>query len=310
MTKKPRKPALTCAALAAVLLLTYLVAPIFGSFGQPQIKVEQSMAANAAVNQSGGGLVVLGDSIASGYGLNEKSQSYGFLLADAMQMDNNYCNLAYNGATSHDLLNVLAQPENAGTVGGASIVLISIGGNDIIHPAMSILKEQFSLPADSTGEQICDYFKNNLSQLEALENIVSNPVLQLKMFNAMADFAKNFKEITTTVRQINPTAEICVQTIYNPFSGAGELDGLSPMVDIIMGSMNHIIKKEAENSGFYVADIFTEFSGKAKLYTNIQSFDIHPNALGHTTIFDDVYEVITGSQYFPQKINNKVIDNF
>ena len=89
-----------------------------------------------AVGEVSGGVVIFGDSIASGYGLDkEKEYNYGQIIGDYLGCDVD--NYAVSGDTTSDMLEVLANlsDEQKQNVSASDVVIISIGGNDIIHYA-------------------------------------------------------------------------------------------------------------------------------------------------------------------------------
>lgn len=102
-------------------------------------------------------------------------------------------------------------------------------------------------------------------------------------------FITNFSAIVSRVKSLNPNAQLCFQTIYNPFNGtfAGSLpillNPLSTFTETILPTMNTAINSNTA-SGYIVADTYTTFSANAQNYTNITGFDIHPNTAGHIEI--------------------------
>ena len=83
--------------------------------------------------RAGGGgraeeLCGLGDSITTGYGLAENETGFAKQVADS----NGYTltNLAQDGATSTDLLEVVTSEANADTLKNADLITVTIGGND------------------------------------------------------------------------------------------------------------------------------------------------------------------------------------
>ncbi|MBO7375702.1 MAG: hypothetical protein J6V01_01260, partial [Clostridia bacterium] len=90
-------------------------------------------------------LLVLGDSISTGYGLPDYStadpylcQSYGNRLAEAIGLKSRqtYITRAVNGDRSADLLALLPTIKN--DVSASDLIVISIGGNDLLRSISEI----------------------------------------------------------------------------------------------------------------------------------------------------------------------------
>ena len=93
--------------------------------------------------------VALGDSITTGYKLDDPdAESFAAIIA----AENGYelTNLAAEGATSADLLDVIQNEANAATLENADLITITIGGNDL----MGALYEYLADGTDQTAEQI------------------------------------------------------------------------------------------------------------------------------------------------------------
>ena len=61
----------------------------------------------ASAAENGKNLVILGDSIAAGYGLSADEKNYGELLKDYYGKDSTLANFAVSGSTSQDWVNAL-----------------------------------------------------------------------------------------------------------------------------------------------------------------------------------------------------------
>ena len=84
-------------------------------------------------------IVVLGDSLSSGYGLSESEHSYGEIVGNYYGANTD--NFAKSGDETGDLISKLEAPtdEMSASLKAADCIVISIGGNDIIHYASSYL---------------------------------------------------------------------------------------------------------------------------------------------------------------------------
>ena len=233
--------------------------------------------------------LLLGDSIATGYGLpNIRENSYGAKLANALGVD--YYNLAVDGATSGDLLALLKETDIAALLAEQDIVVISIGGNDILSIFFALAKQALGLAPTASNLEL-------QAAIESTPNAVSVIGMALllnqsKLTAATNAFPENLSAIVKEIKSANPDAQLIIQTIYNPFSGVPGMETLSAAAETIISQMNGVIYSDVTAGGYEVADIYGEFQDNALLYTNIGEFDIHPNTAGHEKIFELLYEMI------------------
>ncbi len=208
-----------------------------------------ALSSNAAGEQaSKSGMVIFGDSIASGYGLNTDTEyNYGQICADYLGC--NVKNYAVSGDTSEDMLNVIAGLSDADkdVVSESEYVVISIGGNDIIN-YMSKCLINFAAKKGYLNE---GYTKDDLPEdpgLNELMEIVnldgkgglfeaakSDTFLAMDLISELKKLATNLRYSTDTyegiipniiipniekaaseIRKLNPDARIIVQTVYQP----------------------------------------------------------------------------------------------
>ncbi len=226
-------------------------------------------------------ITILGDSISTGFGLEENEINYVGYLEEYFQCD--AINYAVNGQTTEDLLSSIENYDVSSDIENSDYICISTGGNDLLSIFTNVMYGQdvdfsfvegtLNIDGESIDEFIADYsdeFEN--ASVSASENIIS---------------------ITKKIKAINPEAEIIMLTIYNPLelSGAEASDMILPLKEftaVYLDSINSTIK----NSADYTADINLKFSEKPYLYTNIEEFDIHPNSLGHMLIAEEIIQTI------------------
>ena len=252
---------------------------------------------NAAVtvaNESSAatGLLILGDSIARGYGLeNPAEDCYGAKLAVELGWAG-YSNFAVDGATSGDLTALLKQPDAKAVIAPHNTVVISIGGNDLLGIFFALAKQAMGLPPAASNLELQAAIAANPNAVTLIG--IALLLNQAQLYAAIDGFSQNLTEIVTSVKTANPDA-LYIQTIYNPFSGVPDMATFNMAADAIITQMNAAIINGAESGGYVVADIYEAFKDNALLYTNIADFDIHPNAAGHELIFEILYEMITGT---------------
>lgn len=243
---------------------------------------------------AGESLVVLGDSIASGYGLAEYTAgnnysaplSFGNMLGAEFR---SYRNYAVDGRTSEQLFYSIQNPsaELSEAVSEADKIVISIGGNDFLKPMLSAVKsaafgELSALEAIISGE-----FKTEM--IGEITNKVLTAALGAAKRVDISAVADNIEQTAREIRKMNPTAEIIVLTVYDPFSDNVLLSAASDIAYEKLHELNGLI---SDISGITVADVYSEFDGKANEFTNISRLDIHPNADGHNAIFELLDNII------------------
>ncbi len=254
-------------------------------------------------------MTVLGDSIAAGYGLegyereNEpcyNTASYANKLAEkyGLKADSNYYNDAVSGATTADLLNLLSDTKVTSHVKNSDTILISIGGNDLLHVLLGMLEDVAPTDSESGDESSQQGGALNIDPLKIAEILSALPE---KTEEAIAGFETDFEALIVKIREINPEALVVIDTIYDPFEGFEQI----PMIDEIaadaIGRINEIIKNKTAgsdgNDRYKVVDVAAAFEGKNKELTNIGDLDIHPNADGHALIFELLDKEITSHTF-------------
>lgn len=207
-------------------------------------------------------LVVCGDSIAQGYGIqNPDDASYGKILADTLGYS--YKNFGHDGDRSADLLEKLNGNKHgiADAVKKADLILISIGGNDFIKP-------KTELPARI---------------LPAAVGITDNVDAVQK------EFEVNFARIIEKIKSLNSKADVVVQTVYN---GHKLLIGWA--YDLATSRVNASVENYLkQNPGAYIIVDTAPVFENHREYIAVDT--LHPSALGNVAIaqviLDKLYEV-------------------
>ncbi len=262
-------------------------------------------------------MTVLGDSIPAGFGLEGYNtdpcydcESYPNILAEkyGLEANNNYHNLAVSGATSSDLLELIQDSNISNQLKYSDTIIISIGGNDILHVLYNALGE-------GLGSDI-----NDFSNIEELVASIGLPQLmkisksiEENMPLALEKFENNLVSIIDRIRAVNPEALIIVQTIYNPFESFEQLEAIQKLSVSTMADFNKVITDSATdddgNNRYTVSDIASEFTGKANELTNIGKYDIHPNAEGHKVIAEILDEEISTHTFTTWVIDTSASDD-
>lgn len=200
--------------------------------------------------ESKGGLVILGDSISSGSGLDTATEyNYGQICADYLGCD--VSNFAKDGDDTDNLINLIKTDSNVKeSISSADTIVISIGSNDIMH---FISKEIITFAAgkgylnkgyttadipekpkasdiytlikltDENGKYEDDCFmkyliNNKLNAALLLSRISANLRLTSGTYKGYIPntIIPNIKNICDSVYEINSDAQVIVQTAYQP----------------------------------------------------------------------------------------------
>lgn len=239
-------------------------------------------------------LLILGDSISVGYGLQKDEANYGAILGESLGYE--VTNLAVNGATTSDLLTLLATDDAKKAVKEADLICISIGGNDLMQPAIEFLSTNLGI---TTGNLNINDVVTKVSALD--ENAVQNLVIKLtgKLRDPLKTAAANFPTIESTIRAINSDTKLVMQTVYNPlefyttsYQGTDFSDKYNTLQEYVNGQLLKINKPISELESVSTADIKARFDGNAWLYVNSKNKDIHPTAVGHALIASEILETL------------------
>ena len=239
----------------------------------------------------GENLVVLGDSITTGYGLDGYVSGDNTSAADSFAnrlsgQFSGYENLAVDGRTSAQLLASLSEEETSSALENADTAVISIGGNDLLQPLisaaqMSILSDTEFIQGMMDGSITEEDILNKMAETD-MESIVQTALDSIDM-TVTGD---NINNILAGINEINPDCDIYILTVYNPYENSGDM-GDPEEISYIIEELNDAITYYAPMyDNVTVVDVHTAFKGKAEEYTNILQMDIHPNKEGHSVIYD------------------------
>lgn len=288
--------------IAVVLVLILAATSSVVSFAKAESEITDKIIPKAKVEA----LTVLGDSVATGYGLegydaqsnNGEILSYANLLASYydLTLGESYFNYAKDGATSADLLKKLSNElseEEYNNIAKSDVVVVSIGGNDHLEVLFAYMKEFLKLDQNATLEQtITKLSKMTQDELKDLEKKAEDfyKSKEKDVKEVCKKIGENISSVYEKLRQIAPKAQIYIQSVYNPANELPQYKALSIMNNKILSKLidatNDEIFSVANKKGMYVIDVFSEFSGRKENCTNISAFDIHPNQYGHAIIAD------------------------
>lgn len=204
-------------------------------------------------------IVSVGDSLTQGVGDSTNRGGYVPYLKEYLETERGISvaeivNYGVKGNRTSQLISKLKTDEVKNSLTTADMVLITIGGNDV----MKVVRENFS-------------------------------TLELELFDAeKKQFEKNLRTIIELIREINPSGTVVLIGLYNPFY---EWFPDVEEMDVIMQDWNvtsRTILTDYERAYFVdIADIFQE-SEENLLYTDY----FHPNDLGYEKMAVRIYETL------------------
>ncbi|MBO5869782.1 MAG: hypothetical protein J6Q89_03425 [Clostridia bacterium] len=276
-------------------------------------------------------VVVLGDSIARGYGLeNVENQRFSSLLEERLKTvytDVDIVNYGVDGQTGSELLSAL-QTSPPAELNDCDAVIISIGGNNILQAITSL-----SSVMDNVGKIDASVFKDYFLYLFAkdeqkkekysysckvidgifkeVNKAFESDEFQNLIDKAEKDLTNEIPQIVSEIRKHNPNAEIYIQTVYNPYlnvkvslEGVEEVLDLSSYGELAVSKLNSPIRSLAMDNDYIVAPVWERFNCSKKPLTNAGfdisntrfSIDPHPNSGGHIVIADIYFKMLTEAQ--------------
>lgn len=247
-------------------------------------------------------ITVLGDSIATGYGLDNYNKdditacaSYANILALDYKLvsEVNYYNKAVDGYTTQNLLSHL----NSKTLDmylGSDVIILSIGGNDFLGRLINFI-------TTTTGETNLKDAIPKIMQMEPQKLTFLGMSLGEELDAALESYMNDFPEIIKYIKSINPDANIIVQTLYNPLEKFEQFEAIKTLSKAKISLLNEVITGNTTDENgkqlYRIADIASAFSDKADKLTNISQMDIHPNADGHAVIAEIIDKVVHEQTY-------------
>ncbi|WP_164462187.1 SGNH/GDSL hydrolase family protein [Bacillus sp. FJAT-42376] len=221
--------------------------------------VKKEAAPVMAIKQGDVTITGIGDSLTAGIGDDSKNGGYvGVVktkLSDLNTIDtvavNNYAVL---GNQTTDLMKKLQKKEVKNALKESDIILLTIGGNDI----MKVVKDHI--------------FDLTLQPFE----------------KAQTGYEERLNSIFQTIRHYNPDAKIIYSGLYNPFKFAlPELSEIDVVVEDWNGAAKKLIEADGNAEFVPVADLYDN-PNEGLLYKD----SFHPNTQGYSLIGERVYEAI------------------
>lgn len=208
-------------------------------------------------------VTAFGDSIAAGYGLDNQNDNYVTLFSQSIGAA--YSNNAVSGYDSKDLLGQLNSGKYNRDIDKANVVILSIGGNDILHQH-DLMIETLKNAYLHGGE----YFTDEINQI-------------------YTQYESNLKACLNFIKQRNSDASIIIQTIYNPAKKQGyyiSVINVGKLADKYIDKLNESIKSVCTGvNNVYIFDIVDKMNDNENNFYNLENdLDIHPTVTGHKTL--------------------------
>jgi len=240
-------------------------------------------------------LVQYGDSIGCPYRMKLRVNTYCNLLSRRFSMD---CAPDYTtGATSTLVLQLLSvDEEKIADLKNADIVELSVGGNNVLVPFLTGISTALDLgPLGArTMIEIKKKFKSDpLAGPKVIKGLLGKETKNASLAG-VETFRKEFPEILNTIKKLNPTAKVIVQTVYNPFNTVPQkiYKEMGKTIGKYMDMLNDIIKENQAAYGYVLADVeiaFKNYKGDGDL-TYIKEKDMHLTDFGHLFIYNLIYD--------------------
>ncbi len=247
-----------------------------------------AVGVSAAAESKPTQMLVLGDSISTGYGLpyydgttpyecesyaNMIARAYGFTAGDT------YLNKAVNGDTSTDLLSLLPMLENYVKI--SDLIIVTIGGNDLLQ-SIPLVASAISGTNITTLEKAITVLQS--ATPDKFAALAQNADFQAKMGAVLAKYASNMTQIAAKLKELAPNSHIIFLKQYNPMKNVLGFADFGNFADTLIGAVNTTIDQVCAASGFDAVNVPSVIDVNAAGLTNILDFDIHPNAEGHAVI--------------------------
>lgn len=255
--------------------------------------------------------VALGDSISSGYGLEEDEQMFTQQVARVNGFS--LISLAQNGETSETLLERLQDPEAMQAVVQADVITMTIGGNDLMHALYGYLADQYHAQNPDTSPTVEEMqgalMGGDMAMITFALGEIHGFSASSQQQEALAQFSSNLTQVVSKIHTVNPEVYLVVTNQYNPYSYllrefskypplATAAQDIEEVFETGVAALNEAIASVGEQMGCTVVDVYGAFDQAEENPCNADvsafakvNLDFHPNAYGHSLIAQAVTAV-------------------
>lgn len=230
---KKKVQAWLAAAVTATMLMSHAALPV--------VHAEE-------INRNDLSVLILGDDVSAGVGLQEGEQAYGELVASYLGTEN-VQNYAQEGATTDSLLNLIQTDDIVqASIAEADIILISVGANDIYQ---TVLQNEYINISDYNSMQAV------LNSLDSNTRLNLSKYLRNAMPPVVEQAVSNIQEITKAVYAVNSGADIVFQDVYNPLSVSKDTTGLTGGAPAKISMISSEVEEYLQGGGLITTGINT-----------------------------------------------------
>ena len=270
------------------------------------------MPTAGAQSTQGKSYVALGDSISSGYGLEDDTLSFTQQVAKDNGLE--LTNLAQDGETSASLLDKLQTDRVSTAVAQADIITITVGGNDLMNALYAYLTDAYNQrnPENPTTQEDMKnaVMGGDMGVLTFALEVGPGFSNSEQATQALADFHTHLTQIVLNIRAENPQVQLVVVEQYNPYSYllkelsknpifASSAQSLCAAFGAGVADINNVIAAVAQQQECWVAKVYDAFETAQENPCNASvsvpvklNLDFHPNEYGHALIAQQVTELL------------------
>ena len=279
------------------------------------------MPTAGAQSTQGKSYVALGDSISSGYGLEDDTLSFTQQVAQDNGLE--LTNLAQDGETSASLLDKLQTDQVSEAVAQADIITITVGGNDLMNALYAYLTDAYNQrnPENPTTQEDMKnaVMGGDMGVLTFALEVGPGFSNSERATQALADFHTHLTQMVLDIRAENPQVQLVVVEQYNPYSYlvkelsknpifASSAQSLCAAFGAGVADINNVIAAVAQQQECWVAKVYDAFETAQENPCNASvsmpvklNLDFHPNAYGHGLIAQQVTELLAQQVIVPSE---------
>lgn len=250
--------------------------------------------------------VGLGDSIGAGWSATPGQDFYtlysGYFGQQATLAGSPYlsANTALAGLTSTQLYNEIsglaAQTLTRATLPGSTVVTVSVGGNNLMHPLLQYVAGLYGVSMADPNFMIVlsnavNLDPDRLTSDMFWQMLFPNSALRTSLAQGVSAFSADLPRIINGIKGLAPGTKIYFLSVYNPVYGNSTL---RDFMDGYIDQINAAIKNNASGLGYTVVDVATAFENYTgtiplvgfNMAATPATYDPHPTDAGHKMIYD------------------------